>query len=405
MRTLRDMSRGLSSFGSINSNVLLRLAALSTPLLMMGLLAAPAHAADHLSPASCEQNAAESAVVEHPDLLDPTLRGVGLEDLDGEAAQMVASYLRLKGTLPLNEVMATAIVERHSDCLVVDVVGRAFRFGDTDTVKNKNGRIGVMRVSVPVSTGEGLCDVGEVEEIDEWSLTELDLHYRVSITEWGAVMEDKTIGFRRVFPLGGGGIDRGVRYSGIISSMTPVIADGLLEKKFAWRELGSPWYFRNKPYLPISIPRSFTRPDGSVWKTNLEGLVAFHIWQDKGFERGFFSHGCMRMRSADLAELAAYIFGQRAPIPVALTLDPLGDARHPYPLDTAKYWQLKNFGTAAVPLIKKKYMLHEMELGTEPLPTADQFVGMTWNSKPILPAGTPIPKATKVYDPWTGLTR
>jgi hypothetical protein len=242
--------------------------------------------------------------------------------------------------------------------------------------------------------------VREPETLWEKSLTDLDLRYQVSISEWSAVLEDELLGFRRVWPLGGGGIDRGVRYVGITSSMTPVIEDGLLDKEHAWRELGSPWYFRNKPYLPISIARTYIRKDGSTRKSYFEGKIAFHIWQDKGFERGFFSHGCMRMRTEDLAELAAVVFGQRAPIPATVKLEPLGDARHPYPMDTTKYWQLKNYGTPDEPQIRLKYMLHEMELGTEPLPDPSTFTAMTWDSKPILPPGVPVPKATKVFDPW-----
>ena len=385
MRTLRDMSRGSSGAASVASAGMLKLASLATPIFVCGLLGTSALASDdRLSLAECEQGKAESAIVVEPDLLDPTLRGVGLDDLDDDTAHMVSGYLRLKGVLPLNAVLSTSIVEKRIDRLVVDVVGRAHRFDDTDERKNKHGRVGVMRVEVPVFTSEGRCDVGEPEVVWERSLTDLDLHYRVSITDWVGVIDDPLTGFRRVFPLGGGGIDRGVRYPGIISSMTPTTDDGLLEKTYAWRELGSPWYFRKKPYLPISLGRSFKRADGSYWKTYIESKIAFHIWQDKGFERGYFSHGCMRLRTDDLAELAAYVFGARAPIPVKLRLDPITDARHPFPMDRVKYWQLKNFGTVEKPRTRMKYMLHEMELGMLPLPAASAFTPMTFDSKPIL---------------------
>ncbi len=337
----------------------------------------------------CDAEATEDARQQFPDLLDSKLRGVGLADLDHPEARMVDGYLRMKGVLAVNEVLATAAVEVHADHVVADVVARAARFDDTDSRRNKHGRVGVLRVSVPVSAE--MCDVGEPEVLWERSLTDLDLRYRVSISECGALLEDPTLGFRRVFPLGCGGIDNGVRYPGIVSSMTPTTDDGLLEKDHAWRELGSPWYFRKKPYLPISLGRTFTRKDGSTWKSYIESKIAFHIWQDKGFERGFFSHGCMRMRTDDLAELAAYVFGARAPIPVKLLNDPLGDARHPYPMDTVKYWQLKNFGTADKPRTRMKYMLHEMELGTAPLPDLSKLVPMTFDSKPIVRTQTATP--------------
>lgn len=366
------------------------------------LLCAPALASDlSIDVPTCEANSANPGADRSPDMLDPMLRGVALADLELPEARTVSDYLRAKGVLPLSEVLSTSIVELYQTHVVVDVVGRAARFSDSDTKKHKHGRVGVMRVKVPVASTAGVCDVGAPETIWERSLAELDLRYRVSISEWSGVIEDRHLGFRRVWPLGGGGIDRGVRYVGLVSSMTPVIPDGLLDKAHAWRELGSPWYFRRKPYLPISIARTFTRQDGTQWKSYFEGKIAFHIWQDKGFERGFFSHGCMRMRTEDLAELAAFVFGQRAPFPVTVALDAQGDARHPYPMDTDKYWQLKNHGTPDKPEIRLKYMLHEMELGTEPLPDPSQFTAMTWDSKPILPPGTPTPKATKVIDPWS----
>ena len=296
---------------------------------------------------------------------------------------MVSSYLRLPGVLALSEVLSTSIVELRANRLVVDVVGRAARFQDTDDRRNPHGRVGLMRVTVPVATAESRCDVGLPEVQWERSLSELDLRYRVSILDWVAVMEDRALGFRRIFPIGGGGIDRGVRYAGVVSSMTPTTDDGLLEKTYAWRELSSPWYFRGKPYLPISLGRTLTRKNGTTYKIYIESRVAFHVWQDKGFERGFFSHGCMRMRGEDLTELAAFVFGARAHIPVTLRLNPLTDVRHPYPMERKKYWQLKNFGTPAKPETRHKYMLPEMELGTLPLPAPEEFVPMTFDSKPI----------------------
>jgi len=348
------------------------------------LIALPAHAReDRLASASCETPEALSSDLAAPDTLDPRLRGIALSDLEEPEGGMVSSYLRLPGVLALSEVLSTSIVELRANRLVVDVVGRAARFQDTDDRRNPHGRVGLMRVTVPVATAESRCDVGLPEVQWERSLSELDLRYRVSILDWVAVMEDRALGFRRIFPIGGGGIDRGVRYAGVVSSMTPTTDDGLLEKTYAWRELSSPWYFRGKPYLPISLGRTLTRKNGTTYKIYIESRVAFHVWQDKGFERGFFSHGCMRMRGEDLTELAAFVFGARAHIPVTLRLNPLTDVRHPYPMERKKYWQLKNFGTPAKPETRHKYMLPEMELGTLPLPAPEEFVPMTFDSKPI----------------------
>lgn len=319
---------------------------------------------------------------------DPRLRGVALGDLaDFDDAQMAALALRLPGALPLDEVLSTSVFTRDAHALVVDVVGRAKRFVDSDERRHPRGRVGVLRVSVPVGLSDQRCDLGPPTVLWERSLAELDLRARLSIIDWALMVEDRELGFRRVYPIGGGGIDRGVRFPGLVSSMTPTTEDGLLEKRFAWRKLHSPWYFRDKPYLPVSLGRTLTRRDGTTYKVYGESKVAFHIWQDKGFERGYFSHGCIRMRTEDLDELAAFVFGARTPIPIVLRLDPIADAFHPYPLDTRKYWQLKNFGTKAKPRTRLKYMLHEMELGTEPLPSPDELVPFTFDSKPIVQSG------------------
>ena len=118
----------------------------------------------------------------------------------------------------------------------------------------------------------------------------------------------------------------------------------------------------------MSVARAAKTADGTVHKWYSESNVAFHIWQDKGFERGFFSHGCMRMRDQDLTELAAFVFGAPRPIPIVLRIGPASEARHPYPLEREKYWQIKNYGTADRPRARLLYLLYEMERGTLPLP-------------------------------------
>src|SRR5262245_38438750 len=119
--------------------------------LALTLSATPA-LADDASDArgSCEPTAAPSPLADAPDRLDPRLRGVALSDLDLPEGRMVSDYLRAKGVLPLAEVLSTSIVELRGDRVVVDVVGRAARFDDTDTQKHAKGRVGLVRVAVHV---------------------------------------------------------------------------------------------------------------------------------------------------------------------------------------------------------------------------------------------------------------
>lgn len=355
--------------------------------------ATPAFADEEIAanePAEIEQNPHDIGLPTEEgatdrDTLEPHLRGVALTDIGTPDAKMVAGYLSMKGVLPVEEIFSISAVETYNNRLVVDVVGRAKRFVDFDDHKNAKGRVGVMRVTVPIASAEDLCDVGQPETLWEKSLADLNLNYRVSIGDWIGVVEDPSIGFRRVWPLAGGAIDRGVRVVGVLTSMTPTTEDGLLEKTYAWRELHSPWYFKKKPYLPISVASTFKKVDGTIGKYYHESNIAFHIWQDKGFERGFFSHGCMRMRTEDLAELAAYVFGAHDdhPIPVQVRTSRMKDATHPFPTETKVYWQLKNYGTAEKPKTRLKYMLYETELGTEPLPSPDDLVPLGFNEKPV----------------------
>ncbi|MFO0746901.1 MAG: L,D-transpeptidase [Myxococcota bacterium] len=374
----------------------------------LALAAGPASANDELTPDAHDDNGMPTAeAVDPPDTLDPKLRGVAAGDLGIDEGAMVATYLGMKGVLPLTEILSVSAVELHANRMVVDVVGRSQRFVDHDTQRNPKGRVGLMRVTVPLASNEGLCDVGLPEIQWEKSLADLDLHYRVSVGEWVGVMEDPAVGFRRVWPLGGGAIDKGVRVVGVVTSMTPTTEDGLLEKTYAWRQLHSPWYFRDKPYLPISVARVWKKPDGTVSpKFYVESNIAFHIWQDKGFQRGFFSHGCMRMRTEDLAELAAYVFGadDKKPIPVVLRTARITDAMHPWPMETKVYWQLKNYGTPEKPETRLKYMLYETELGSGPLPTAEELTPMSFLEKPIYPdaaTATSAPSSPTTNPPTT----
>jgi hypothetical protein len=310
---------------------------------------------------------------------DPALRGVALEDLGDATASAIAVWLRLPDVLPANAVLSTSLVAVAGKTWIVDAVVRAPHFTDSDTRRHPRGRVGAMRVRIDTGDDDARCALDGPEPIWERSLIDLDLRYHVTIGDWTAVIEDATLGFRRVYPIGGGGIDRGVRVAGVLTSMTPTTEDGRLEKTWAWRELRSPWYFRGRPYLPVSIARGID----PAHKYYVESMVAFHIWQDKGFERGYFSHGCMRMRDADLDELAAFVFGAARPIPTTLRIGPMPDARHPYPLERTRYWQLKNFGTAARPRPHVVGILYEMERGTLPLPELWELVPMSFDDEPL----------------------
>jgi hypothetical protein len=330
------------------------------------------------------------------DLLDPRMKGLALDDfarVDRKAfpeyelligqAVMVDGVIRSKGALELNEILSASVVSIELDHWVVDVIGRHPRFKDTDDKTHKNGRVGLMRVIVPVGHADGISDAHEPMILFEKDFTAMSLRVEVSIADWVAIVEDKALDFKRLMPLGGGGIDRGVRVKHVTTSLTPTTEDGLLEKTYAYRELSNPWYFKKKPYLPISVAFVYNRPDGTVHKFYKESNIAFHIWQAKGFERGFFSRGCMRMRTEDLMEMAAFVFGADKAIPIAVRMPQRKDVHHPFPM-AEHYYEMVNFGTADNPRYQLEWgQLYKTAPGTTPLPKPEELIPLDFRERVV----------------------
>ena len=332
------------------------------------------------------------------ELLDARIKGIALGDLStldlndfphamalaGDAA-MVDAAVRQKEITALDEILSTSIVSQQPDHWIVDVLGRAPRFKDHDDKRNKYGRVGLVRVRVPVGHAEGVSELGQPEVVFEKSFSEMSLRVEVSIADWVAIIDDPALGFRRIMPLGGGGIDRGVRVRYATTSLTPTTEDGLLDKKYAYRELSNPWYFKKKPYLPISVAFTNTRADGTTRKFYKESNIAFHIWQAKGFERGFFSRGCMRMRTEDLMEMAAFVFSAERPIPIAMRMPPRSDVHHPFPM-ADHYYEMVNAGTADKPRYLLEWgQLYKITPGKTPLPTPEELVPLDFRERLVKP--------------------
>ena len=340
--------------------------------------------------------------VRNAELLDSRFKGLALDDLaklDLKAhpeamllagqARMVDAAIRDPGAVDLVEIHSTSIVSQQLSHWEVDVLGRHPRFTDGDEKRHKSGRVGLIRVRVPVGQADGISDVTSPEALWEKSFSEMSLKVEVSIADWVAIVDEPTLGFRRIYPLAGGGVDRGVRVKHVTTSLTPTTEDGILEKKYAYRELNNPWYFKNKPYLPISVAFSFKRNDGTVHKFYKESNIAFHIWQAKGFERGYFSRGCMRMRTEDLMELAAFVFSSMKPIPIVMRMPQRPDVVHPFPF-SEHYYEMVNYGTADKPrYILEWGQLYKTALGTTPLPTPGEMTPLDFREK-VVKAPEPV---------------
>jgi hypothetical protein len=180
------------------------------------------------------------------------------------------------------------------------------------------------------------------------SLHRTSFRIRAGILDRLVILEDRRHGIRKIFPIAVGAINR-LSPSGRYSSLTPIFEAAHVNKRVArrghLRERCDPHYFRCRPFIPI------TR-DGATNRTS----IGFHIHQTTnrfpgaGLQRGFFSHGCMRMLERDLYEMYAIVRGQRLRnVDVRVTSRVRGDYQHPYPLIENRFGEVVNGGTHSRP--------------------------------------------------------
>ncbi len=311
--------------------------------------------------------------------------GVALEDLahlapdSPEGARLVVAndFVRRRGVTDWGTVLSTSFVSSTATTLVIDVVARNLRYPNHGPL-SRFGGVGITRVALtfpdapcpdlerafrwsaivdlvgterwpalksffaPAGAAGG-CVVRDWTILSEHPALDLAFSVRASLGDILAVVEVPAIGFRRVYPLGMGALDR-IRQPGKVTSITATTETGVLRRETSWLEMTFPKHFKGKPYMPLQLPR--VRTTNGVEKRTWHGSwIAFHIWQAKGFDREYASHGCMRMRDADLDELAAFLWGLDADIPVVIRPEPLDDVTHPWPRQVGHFWRLQNFGT------------------------------------------------------------
>jgi hypothetical protein len=143
-----------------------------------------------------------------------------------------------------------------------------------------------------------------------------DMHFTVNagLIDRMVVVEDAAHAITLAFPLGVGGIDEAVMSPGY-RILTPKFHGASLNRATVQPARTDPTYYRARPFMPISTAK------GS------ETAIAFHItilddsvakqYGLNYLQRGFESHGCMRMREKDLMEFFAIVMnGADDKIPV-----------------------------------------------------------------------------------------
>lgn len=341
-------------------------------------------------------------------LLDPRHAGVALEDLGSALARAVDRHVRHAADLDLGAVLSTSLHALDGTCLIVDVVSRHPRFRDETPPQSAPwpfpglrpreravGGVGLTRVRVDTAAAAGFCVATGHAVLGRASLGALRLSMRVSLRDTLAVVEDPGLGFRRLYPLGVGALDT-VRRPGVLSSITPTTRHGRLDRRASWAVMTAPAHFQGKPYLPLHAARLRKGPDGAPIVSWYPTWIAFHVWQLPRFARGFLSHGCVRMRDEDLAELASFVFGDSRGLSVDIIAERFVDARHPHWKLADRYYRLKNVGTRArpKPWIINGVWVTEYVHG-QPLPDVSALVGTSFDPPALAEVdyGPPAPEA------------
>lgn len=170
---------------------------------------------------------------------------------------------------------------------------------------------------------------------------------------------DRAGDYDRVFPIGPGAIKDGVSLTpvstgapeGLFYTRTDVasVADGPTpaQAKWGWNHRCRMWWTgEDGVKVPVFAGLPFIRLTGPASTGyGIHGPVDRYTQRDGGkLRRGFVSHGCMRMESADLVEVYARIQGKRVPVRIQKAIERGSDGRA---MDTGAPWIQTECGTDA----------------------------------------------------------
>ncbi len=163
---------------------------------------------------------------------------------------------------------------------------------------------------------------------------------------------DRTTGFDKVYPIGPGKIDKGV-------SLTPVStskAGGRFYMRLDQPEYEEPktagsywsWNYRCRHwwldqdtgrYSPVFAGMPFIRLDGpNGTGYGIHGPIDSYTIPSGGkLQRGYVSHGCVRMEAADIVEVYARCRGKKVPVRVQKSVERRADGTA---VDLAQRWVL-----------------------------------------------------------------
>ncbi len=179
------------------------------------------------------------------------------------------------------------------------------------------------------------------EVLSPIALRDFDASMEVGLVARKLIIKDDTLGVKMVFPIGVGSFDEGVLNEGVTTLLTPRFENAIIPKKSIITKRDMPRYFDGKPFIRIHDNKN-----GNDLRTE----IGFHIEINKYFNRGFDSHGCMRLRENDLYlvhDLLLYGAKDNTPIRVKFHLEDSTD--HPAKLNNAYFKTVLNKGTKESP--------------------------------------------------------
>jgi hypothetical protein len=327
-----------------------------------------------------------------PFWIDNAWRGVSLADLpldSGLDGPGLEAMLRETNPADLTETLSVSFVSVTGPRLLVLFIGRAPRFTDARTASpNRHGKkpragLGIVVLSwVPALGRSDLPSLADFAHHEEHALADLAPRLRVSLADRATVLDFPGLGLRRVFPSGVGALD-GVRAFPDLASLTPITERARVSTKGAFERLAGPSWARNLPYIPFQVPWVSTTKAPIISERLFYAVtpLAFHAWPGKTFIRAFNSHGCVTLRDPDLIELAAFVFGASAPLPLVIRESAFDDARHPFPHEDQLHWRLVNTGSPERPAFQLRGNLYYLERLRQPIPDVSALVGRFMDSE------------------------
>lgn len=172
-----------------------------------------------------------------------------------------------------------------------------------------------------------------IENTKTLDLMQTDFQVETALVDRKVIIKDEKNDLKIVFPIGVGSFDEGVLNEGVTSLITPRFNNGFIPKSSIISKREMPRYFKGKPFIRIHDGEKRTE-------------IGFHIEINDYFNRGFDSHGCMRLREEDLQAFHdLLVHGPKSQTPVVVKYRLQDDADHPASLNNKYFKTVVNKGS------------------------------------------------------------